>query len=123
MQTFWYALYTSTTVTSGSAYANYGNPVQVEGNISAARGATVMRQFGDDAQYDRVILMEDRDTPINEYAVLWIDNPPDVNANGALKTNQDGTYKTPPNYVVRKVGRGLPTFGNAVIAANLVTVR
>ena len=127
-QVFWYALYDSTQKTEdeygnqNGTYADYGNPVQTSGNISPARGDVVARQFGDDDQYDKVIVTGERDTPINEYAVLWIDTVPELDENGALKVNADGEIVTPWDYIVRKVGRGLPNYGSTVIAVSKVTV-
>ena len=127
-QTFWYALYDAT-VEQYDEYGNqigtsasYGNPVQTSGNISPAKGDVVARQFGDDDQYDKVIVTGDRDTPIDEYAVLWIDSVPELDENGALKVNADGEIVTPWDYIVRKVGRGLPNFGSTVIAVSKVPV-
>ena len=127
-QVFWYALYDAT-VEQYDEYGNqtgtsasYGNPVQTSGNISPAKGDVVARQFGDDDQYDKVIVTGDRDTPIDEYAVLWIDSVPELDENGALKVNADGEIVTPWDYIVRKVGRGLPNFGSTVIAVSKVTV-
>lgn len=138
-QTFWYALYDHTQEgyddygnrigygyqpTNGyqtSAYPVYKNPVQAYGNISAARGTAETRQFGDNVNYDRVIVVGDRDTPIDEYAVLWIDREPEIDPTGELKVNANGDYVTPWDYIVRKVGRGLPN-GSAVIAISKVNV-
>ena len=91
-------------------------------NISPAKGSVIARQFGDDDQYDKVIVTGDRDTPIDEYAVLWIDVEPELDENGALKVNADGEIVTPWDYIVRKVGRGLPNFGSTVIGISKVTV-
>lgn len=138
-QAFWYALYSSTVAgyddygnpyghvqndpqIQTSTYAIYGNPVKAYGNISPARGSVEHRHFGDDLNYDKVIVVEDRDTPINEYAVLWIDSQPSLDANGALTVNASGEYATPPDYIVRRVGRGLPNFGSAEIAVSRVSV-
>lgn len=127
-QPFWYALYDAT-VEQYDEYGNqigtsasYGNPVQTSGNISPAKGNVIARQFGDDELYDKVIVTGDRDTPIDEYAVLWIDVEPELDANGALKVNADGEIVTPWDYIVRKVARGLPNFGSTVIAVSKVTV-
>ncbi len=127
-QPFWYALYDST-VEQYDEYGNqigtsasYGNPVQTSGNISPAKGDVVTRQFGDDDRYDKVIVTGDRDTPIDEYAVLWIDTKPELDANGALKVNADGEIVTPWDYIVHRVGRGLPNFGSTVIAITKVSV-
>lgn len=127
-QVFWYALYDATVEgydeygNQNSTYATYGNPVQTSGNISPAKGNVIARQFGDDDQYDKVIVTGDRDIPIDEYAVLWIDSEPELDENGALKVNADGEYVTPWDYIVRKVGRGLPNYGSTVIAVSKVTV-
>lgn len=127
-QSFWYALYAGT-VEQHDEYGNqngtsasYGNPVQTSGNISPAKGDVITRQFGDDDNYDKLIVTGDRDTPIDEYAVLWIDTEPELDESGALKVNADGEIVTPWDYIVRKVGRGLPNFGSTVIAVSKVTV-
>ena len=136
-QAFWYALYTGTekgyddygnpygqfqSDFQTSTYASHGNPVKAYGNISPARGAVETRHFGDDLRYDKTIWVEDRDTPITEYTVLWIDRVPSLDTNGALKVNANGEIETPWDYIVRSVGRGLPTFGGAEIAVSKVSV-
>lgn len=127
-QTFWYALYDAT-VEQYDEYGNqigtsasYGKPVQTSGNISPARGNVVARQFGDDEQYDKEIVLGDRDTPIDEYTVLWIDMVPELDDEGALKVNADGEIVTPWDYIVRRVARGLPNFGSTRLAVSKVTV-
>jgi hypothetical protein len=100
-QPFWYALYDATAVgfdeygNQNATYSSYHDPVQTSGNISPAKGNVVARQFGDDELYDKVIVLGDRDTPIDEYAVLWIDSAPELDENGALKVNADGEIVTP----------------------------
>ena len=127
-QTFWYALYDGTSVdydeygNETDPHTTYGNPVQTSANISPAKGSVVSRQFGDDDTYDKVIVTGDRDTPIDEYTVLWIDTVPELDANGELKVNANGEIVTPWDYIVRKVGRGLPNFGSTVIAVSKVSV-
>ena len=128
-QPFWYALYDRTD-TQTDEYGNevnphavYGNPAKLYGNISAAKGEVEARQFGDDDNYDKVIVLGDSATPIDENAVLWIDSEPEVNLWGELKVNANGDYVTPWDYIVRKVGRGLPNFGSAVIAVSKVNVK
>ena len=128
MQPFWYALYDDTAVD----YDEYGNeidphttyhkPVKAEANISAARGSVVAQQFGDDDRYDRIIAIGDRDTPIDESSVLWIDTVPELDANGELKVNANGEIVTPWDYIVRRVARGLPTFGGTLLAVSKVGI-
>ena len=128
-QAFWYASYGATVEDYDDygnqigTYVTYSNPVKTYGNISAARGEVVARQFGDDDLYDKQIIVEDRDTPIDEHSVLWIDEIPELDENGALVHDERGDVVTPHNYIVHKIGRGLPTFGSAVLAVSKVTVK
>ena len=129
-QPFWYALYAGVEK-DYDEYGNqigthptFGNPVLTSGNISPAKGEVVTQHFGNDALYDRVIVVGDRDTPINEDAVIWIGVTPQVDANGASVIDaQTGNYATPWNHIVRRVARSLPKFGNAIIAVDEVSVR
>ena len=129
LQPFWYAPYDATLEdydeygNQTTSYATYGEVVKAYGNISAAKGEVSARQFGDADNYDKVIVLGDRDTPIDEYTVLWIDSgEPVVDLYGRPKM-LDGKYVTPWDYVVTKVGRGLPGFGSAVIAVRKVNVK
>lgn len=119
MQPCYYALYQGTVEDYEGGYqvgthAEYEKPVKIMANISPARGDVVTRQFGDDDQYDRVIAIEDRDTPIDEYAVLWIETMPVLDA--------EGNTTTPWDYIVRRVARGLPKFGCTLCALSKVSV-
>lgn len=127
-QPFWYAQhigiasnYDDDGLQNGT-YAEYGKPVKLMANISADKGEVIARQFGDDDHYDRVIVLEDRDTPINEYSVLWVDTKPKTDRDGNLVLDDGGNPVTPWDYIVTKVGRGLPKFGAAVIAISRVSV-
>ena len=91
---------------TGSYELKYGNPVREMANISAARGETNMRQFGENVPYDKVIVMEDPHVDIDEYAILWIDELPVL--------NKDGTTDTPHDYVVKQVARSLNSVSLAV---------
>ena len=116
---FYYALYAGQTEivdeygnATGEYTVRYGNPMRVHGNISAAQGEMQTRQFGDSESYDRVIVFEDPDTLIDEYAVLWVDTLP------ALK--EDGSTETPHDYIVKRVARSL---NSVSIAISKVRVR
>ena len=84
---------------TGEYELTYGNPVRVSGNVSAAQGNIQSRQFGESEMYDKVIVLDDRNTPIDEYAILWVDTLPHL--------NEDGSTDTPHDYIVRKVARSL----------------
>ena len=90
----------------------YGNPVETKGNISGAMGETQVQQFGVSESYDKVIVLDNPNTPINEYSILWVDTLPHLNA--------DGTTATPHDYVVKKVARSL---NSVSIAISKVAVR
>ena len=90
----------------------YGKPVRVSGNVSAAQGEMQNRQFGESESYDKVIVLDDRNTPIDEYSILWVDTLPHL--------NEDGSTDTPHDYVVRKVARSL---NGASVAISKVDVK
>ena len=116
---FYYALYINS-VEHIDEYGNrtgeyevfHGNPTQALGNVSSARGEMQNRQFGESESYDKVIVLDNPNTPINEYSILWVDTLPHL--------NNDGTTDTPHDYVVKKVARSL---NNVSIAISKVAVR
>jgi len=79
---------------TGEYTISYSNPIECFGNISAAQGEMQSRQFGESESYDKVIVLDDRNTPINEYSILWVDTLPYLNA--------DGTTDTPHDYEVTR---------------------
>ena len=98
----------------------YGNPKRCFANISAARGEMQTRQFGEGEGYDRVVVIDDPNTEINEYANLWIDTKPVLSEDGSLAKNDDGSVKSPHDYIVKKVARSL---NSVSIAVSKVVVR
>ena len=97
---------------TGEYKLQYGNPQEVEGNVSAARGEVTTRQFGDDESYDRVIVMDDPNVPIEKSSILWIENVPVIKS--------DGTTDTPHDYIVKQVA---PSLNSVSIAVSKVNVR
>ena len=104
--TFYYASYIKETEITdefgngtGEYDITYSNPIKMSGNVSAAQGEIQNRQFGESESYDKVIVLDDRNTPIDEYAILWVDTPPQL--------NDDGSTDTPHDYIVRKIARSL----------------
>ena len=118
---FWYALYKS----KSPVEDNYGNvtgeyeiqrenPVKAYGNISAAKGETSTRQFGESESYDKVLVMDKNAPPIDEYTALWVDTEPLLDADGALLKNEDGEVLTPQDYIVKKVAKSLNSVSFAI---------
>ena len=98
----------------------YGDPVEICGNISAAQGEIESRQFGESETYDKVIVLDDINVPIDEYSILWVDSQPKLDEGGQLVTKEDGTVETPHDYIVKKVARSL---NNVSVAISKVMVR
>jgi hypothetical protein len=82
----------------------YSNPVECRGNISASSGYVQVEQFGNDLQYDKVIVLDDVSVPIDENTVLWVD-----------KEVEHDKYGNPVfDYVVKKVARSLNSVSFAI---------
>lgn len=115
----YYALYNTQTEIvdeygnrTGQFAIEYTNPIEMLANVSAAKGEMQTRQFGETESYDRVIVLDDVHTPINEYAILWVDTLPHI--------NEDGTTDTPHDYLVKNVARSL---NSVSVAISKVSVR
>lgn len=109
---FYYALFTGREAVrdaygnvSGEYDVRHGDPVECYANISAAKGETETRQFGEDVSYDKVIVTDA--SPMDEYSVLWVDRMPLLDENGALAVDEDGNVLTPHDYEVKRVAGSL----------------
>lgn len=89
----------------------YDNPVEIKANVSAARGEATTRQFGDDERYDRVVVLDDPGIPITTTSILWIDTLPEI--------AEDGSTKTPHDYIVKQVATSLNSVSIAVSKVNV----
>ena len=96
---------------TGEYHLSYDKPVQIMANVSAARGESTTRQFGEDVSYDRIIVLDDPAFPIAETSILWIDTLPEI--------TEDGTTKTPHDYIVKQVA---PSLNSISIAVSKVSV-
>lgn len=96
---------------TGEYEIEYTDPIEVCANVSAARGEATTRQFGDDVNYDRVILIDDPKFPIKESSVLWIDTPPEI--------QEDGSTKDPHDYIVKQIAISLNSMSIAVSKVNV----
>lgn len=96
---------------TGEYELSYENPIAVKANVSAARGESTTRQFGDDVNYDRIIVLDDPKFPIAESSILWIDTPPEI--------QEDGSTKTPHDYTVKQIATSLNSVSIAVSKVNV----
>ena len=97
---------------TGEYEISYTNPTEVCANVSAARGESTTRQFGDDVRYDRIIVLDTPNPAITETSILWIDTLPEI--------AEDGATETPHDYIVKQVATSL---NSVSIAVSKVTVR
>ena len=82
----------------------YSDPSPIRINVSAAQGGLETRQFGQMENYDRTLITDDLDCPIDESSILWIDN---------LDTTK------PHDYVVTKVAPSLNVMQYAIRKVNV----
>ena len=103
-RTIWYALFKERTPVqdvygndTGDPVISYEDPVQIEVNVSEATGRSMTQQFGNLENYDKVIVTDDMDCPIDENSVLFVDREPETSLDGDLLYD----------YVVRRVSKSL----------------
>jgi hypothetical protein len=82
----------------------YSSPIVLRINVSAARGESSTRPFGDIEKYDKVLMTDDLNVPISETSILWIDS---------LDTEK------PHDYIVKKVAKSLNSVSIAVSKVNV----
>lgn len=89
---------------TGETRVTYAEPVQMMANISPATGNSNTEQFGNLDNYDKVIVTDNLDCPIDENSVLFIDKEPEHNTEG------DPMF----DYVVSRVAKSLNSVSIAV---------
>lgn len=103
---FWYSLLSQTiTGSDGESYNVYSLPTYMMANVSAVAGKSQTEVFGEDAEYDRVIVTDVLNCPIDEFAVLWMDKEPEYDDND-IPINWD--------YIVKRVAKHLDSTSYAV---------
>ena len=118
---FYYALYgvevllvDSDGYKTGEKSISYSNPVLCRANIGTASGETTAQQFGGDESYDKIIVTENLNLPIDEYSHLWVDTMPTL--------KQDGSTDTPHDYIVRKVAKSLNSVSYGITKVDVAHV-
>lgn len=104
---------------TGEYDVKHGNPTEGYANISAAKGETQTRQFGESETYDKVIVMDNEAPQIDEYSVLWVDTEPQINEDGSLAVDEEGNILTPHDYIVKKVAKSLNDVSIAISKVNV----
>jgi hypothetical protein len=89
---------------SGGRKITYSKPVLMKANISTAIGVSEVEQFGKDLKYDKVIVLDDIDCPIDENSVLFVDKLPESDDEGNLLFD----------YIVKRVAKSLNSVSIAI---------
>lgn len=123
---FYYALYDRKRpildddgIETGEYELAYSNPTKFFANISPAKGEVNTRQFGEDMDYDKVIVFDNMLPPLNEYTLLWIDNIPSFHSDGVPKLNEEGEFLVPHDYVVKAIAESLNSTSVAIRRVNV----
>lgn len=102
-QTVYYANYMSQTALkdengyeTGQYHVVYTLPVEAKFNVSPAKGEATTEAFGKDLSYDKTIVAN-KDCPITETSVLWVDTMPTLSV--------EGETTTPHDYIVTGVAK------------------
>lgn len=97
-------------------------PMPLLCTVSASKGTAENSAFGIDLDYDRTLVIDDPDYPIDEASVLWIDNVPEQEPSAGEDEafGRDLSGGRPHDYTVTRVARSQ----NCVaVAAKRVEVR
>ena len=103
----------------GERIVVYEDAVEMTANISQATGQSNTEQFGNLENYDKVLVTDWIDCPIDENSVLFIDKEPEwkdaeYNEQTAI-TVTGATVKVPVyDYTVRRVAKSLNSISIAV---------
>lgn len=90
---------------TGELVSSYSQAVAAKVNVATPAGYARVEMFGTFEDYDRIVITDDVNCPIDENSVLFIDKEPEY----------DGTSGRPLyDYVVRRVAKSLNSVAYAV---------
>lgn len=114
--TFYYCLYSETERLideygneSGEEKIIYSQPFEMKANISAATGTTQVEQFGNFIAYDKVIVTDDINCPIDEHSVLFVDKMPEYDK------EESPLY----DYTVKRIAKSINSISIAISKVNV----
>ena len=111
---------------TGEVIPAYETAEEMEANISPATGQSNTEQFGNFTDYDRVIVTDDLECPIDENTVLFVDKEPTyttvqtheiVESQALLGDDEirEVDYQLPKyNYIVKRVAKSLNSVSIAI---------
>ena len=104
---------------NGEVVVTYNDQVEMCANISSATGQSNTEQFGNLENYDKVIVTDDMNCPIDEHSVLFIDKAPEYaevityTFVGQVATQVKVTVPI-PDYTVVRVAKSINSISIAV---------
>ena len=105
LKPIWYCLYNgripvvdSDGYETGETEVSYSDPVMLKVNISPASGQAQNEMFGTLEDYDKVIITDQMNSPIDENTVLYVDRVPE---------QIDGVLQNSYDYIVKRVAKSL----------------
>lgn len=117
LQPVWYCLYKNKSdltddegYETGEKTVSYEKPVKMMCNVSPATGEAQLALFGSLESYDKVIVTDDVNCPIDENTVLFIDKKPGYNQG-----------KPTFDYTVRRVAKSHNSLSIAVSKVKVST--
>lgn len=125
-RTFYYCLFAGKTPIvdeygneTGESVITYGSPVEMKANVSQATGQSNTELFGNLENYDKVIVTEDVNCPIDENSVLFVDKEPEytnvaTHTVTAITTNEVTVAVPVYDYTVRRVAKSLNSVSIAI---------
>ena len=60
---------------TGEVTPEYGSPVELRCNVSAAIGEDAVQAFGNFTDYTRIVFVADNSCPMDEQSIVWFDSP------------------------------------------------
>lgn len=91
---------------TGETRNTYAEPVKLYASISASKGQDVIELFGVNCEYDKTIIIDDIECPIDENTIVFIDKEPSWDETNKTLNNSD--------YIVVRVARSLNFIAIAV---------
>lgn len=89
---------------TGEDKITYSEPVEFECSVSAATGYSATEMFGNLENYDKTLITDDMDCPIDEHSVLFVDKEPEFDTDGLP------IY----DYIVRRVAKSINNISYAI---------
>lgn len=86
---------------TGETGIGYEDPVELKCNVSPASGRTTSEMFGSDENYDKIIITDQMDCPINENTMLFVDRMPE------WSEDEPPVLLNTADYMVKRVARPL----------------